>query len=435
MNTLEQKPVLVFQSPLFTQSGYGHRGLDIARCLLRIGKWDLKIVPTRWGGTPNINIEELIKTDKELSELVNRILKTNLTEQPEIYIQHTIPNEFQAPAKFNIGLTAGIETTIPHGEWIEGLNRMDFNIVSSEFGKQVFKSVEYKKKDQNGNETPFKMTTPMEVLFEGVDTTVYRKSTTASTSVDDVLSSIKEDLCVLFVGHWLQGELGADRKDVGMLIRTFSEAFKNKKVAPALILKTSSGGFSHMDKEELLKKIKLAQSGIEGNLPNVYLLHGELTDEEMNDLYNHPKVKAHVSFTHGEGYGRPLLEASLSGKPVIASAWSGHLDFLDKDLSVLLAGDLKPVHQSAVNDWIVKEAQWFNVNYSSAARTFVDVYDNYDKYLSKSEKQAKINAEKFSMDKMQKSLDELLTKNVPVFPKKQRIVLPKLKKVELPTLS
>ncbi len=434
MTTTDKKPVLVFQSPLFTQSGYGHRGLDIARCLLRLNKWDLKIVATRWGGTPTINIEELIKTDKELSELVNRVLRVNLTEQPEIYIQHTIPNEFQTPAKFNIGITAGIETTIPRGEWVEGLNKMNFNIVSSNFAKDVFKSVEYKRKDQSGNESPLRMTSPMEVIFEGADINVYKKSSKVSSSdVVDVLSGIKEDFSFLFVGHWLQGDIGADRKDVGMLIKTFTEAFKNKKNAPALILKTSLGGFSHMDKEEVLKKIKSCQDNIDGVLPKVYLLHGELTDEEMNDLYNHPKVKAHVSFTHGEGYGRPLLEASLSGKPVIASDWSGHKDFLNKEYSVLLPGEVKQIHPSAANEWIIKESSWFNVNYSFAARALNDVFENYPKYLSKADKLAKENSEKFSLEKMQKELDSLLTKIIPEFPKKQQIVLPKLKKVELPT--
>lgn len=432
MNTLEKKPILVFQSPLFTQSGYGHRGLDIARCLLRLNKWDLKIVPTRWGTTSNINLEELIKTDSELSQLVDRILRTPLTEQPEIFIHHTIPNEFQSPAKFNIGITAGIETTIPRGEWIEGLNRTNLNIVSSQFGKNVFSAIEFRKKDQTGAESLLKMTTPMEVLFEGADISVYRKSDGKSIDVAEVLSGIKEDFSFLFVGHWLQGGIGADRKDVGMLIKTFSETFKNRKNAPALILKTSHGGVSHMDKEEVLKKIKQCQSDIEGTVPNVYLLHGELSDSEMNDLYNHPKIKAHVSFTHGEGFGRPLLEASLSGKPVIASDWSGQKDFLNKEYSTLIPGEVKQVHPSAVNDWIVKESSWFVVNYSSAARILNDVFENYPKYLSKAEKLAKENSEKFSLDKMQKELDSLLTKHLPNFPKKQQIVLPKLKKVELP---
>ena len=47
----------------------------------------------------------------------------------------------------------------------------------------------------------------------------------------------------------------------------------------------------------------------------------------MNELYNHPKVKAMVSMTKGEGYGRPLAEFGLSKKPIIASGWSGQCRF------------------------------------------------------------------------------------------------------------
>jgi hypothetical protein len=111
--------------------------------------------------------------------------------------------------------------------------------------------------------------------------------------------------------------LGHDRKDVGMLIKTFCETFKGKSNKPALILKSSGAGYSILDREEILKKIN--QIRTDDSLPNVYLLHGSITNEEMNGLYNHPKVKTMVSFTHGEGYGRPLAEFATSEKPIIAT--------------------------------------------------------------------------------------------------------------------
>ena len=113
--------------------------------------------------------------------------------------------------------------------------------------------------------------------------------------------------------------MGEDRKDIGMLLRVFYNLFKDKKDAPALILKTSGASFSVIDRNETMKKIDTIKKTIKAKkLPNVYLIHGDLSDKEMNQLYNHPKVKAHVTFTHGEGFGRPLLEASFSGKPILA---------------------------------------------------------------------------------------------------------------------
>jgi glycosyltransferase involved in cell wall biosynthesis len=426
----EIKPVMVVQSPLFTRSGYGAHALDIVRCLHRWDKYDLKIVPTRWGGCPQLNLDEMTKTDAELRQLLGKVLSQPLTEQPEVFIQITIPNEFQTPAKFNIGITAGIETTLPRGEWLEGLNRMNYNIVPSTFTKSVFSAVKYKKKDQQGRESDLAMEKPMDVIFEGADTDIYKKNAPKEPEIEKIFEGIKEDFVFLFVGHWLQGELGEDRKNVGRLVRTFSEVFKNRPDAPALVMKTSGAGFSVMDRQEMLKKIKHAQSTVVGKVPNVYLVHGDLTDKEMNALYNHSKVKAHVSFTKGEGFGRPLLEASLSGKPVIAPAWSGHCDFLNKDLAVLLPGELTPVHPSTINDWIIENSKWFSVNNSVAAKVLNDVFTNYDKYLPNAEKLRKENAEKFSLKAMEKVLIETLEKAIPAFPTRKKLVLPKFKKKE-----
>ena len=152
---------------------------------------------------------------------------------------------------------------------------------------------------------------------------------------------IKEDFCFLYTGHWLPGKIGEDRKNIATLIKTFLETFKGSgRKKPALILKTSMVNYSLLDKEEVLKRINHIIKSLNGNLPNIYLLHGEMTDEEMNQLNNDPKVKAFISFTKGEGYGRPLAEAAITGKPVITTNWSGHVDFIRPEYNVLIGGQL-----------------------------------------------------------------------------------------------
>ena len=419
------KPVCVVQGPVQTRSGYGDHARDIVRSLIKYGKYDVKLVPMPWGSCPKTALDSDTEENKDLK---SRFV-TQLSSQPDIHIQISIPNEFQPQGKYNIGITAGIETTLCRGEWIEGLNRMDLNIVPSHHSKNVFTSIKFKKKLKTGQETDLVVSKPLEVLFEGSDTKIYSSKNKIAKSVTNLLSDIPEEFCFLFVGHWMQGRLGSDRKDVGMLIKTFSEVFKNQKNAPALVLKSSGASFSEVDKNELLGKIASIQGNIAGDLPNVYLIHGEFTDDEINSLYNHPKVKSHVSFTHGEGYGRPLQEASLSGKPVVCSNWSGPQDFLDKDLAVLLPGEVKPLPSDAVNEWLVKESSWFNVNYSAAAQVLIDIHKNYDKYLSKSKKLAKKNEVEFSLDKMDTDFATMLDKYVPEMTVSQPINLPKLKKM------
>jgi glycosyltransferase involved in cell wall biosynthesis len=155
----------------------------------------------------------------------------------------------------------------------------------------------------------------------------------------------------------------------------------------------------------------------------------------MNCLYNHPKVKAHISFTKGEGFGRPLAEAALTSKPILASNWSGHLDFLSSETSVLLEGQLTNVHPSAQWKGVINEgSQWFAVDYSKASGYMKDVFKNYKSYLEKSRKTYHHIKTNFSFDVMKEQLAKYMN-TLPEFPKQVQLKLPQLKKIELPKLK
>lgn len=434
------KPICVFQSPIWTRSGYGDWALAIAKSLLRYDKFELAIVPTPWGACSKKNLEEEI-TDPEGLQLLNRVLKQPLQKQPEIFMHCTIPNEFAAPAKFNIGLTAGIETTVPKPEWLEGLNRMNLNIVTSRHAKDVFDKASYMKKNPGGSSAPLNSVKPTEVLFWGADTKVYHKTTDKIQSVEEAMSDIPESFAFLFVGQWTNGNMAADRKGIGFLIKTFLETFRDVKNAPCLIIKTSGAQLCIMDKYDCIAKINDVTGMVKNQFPTsvfpkVYLLHGELTDVEMNALYNHEKVKVHVSFTHGEGYGHPLLLSTLSGKPLLTPKWSGHLDFLNPSYARFFDGKLVPIPGEAVNEWFVSGAQWFEVDYSAAGQKMKNYFNNYGgAILDDAEALRKENAEKYSIEAMDKAFHALLDKYVPQFASEQTIVLPKLKKLNLPKLA
>lgn len=428
------KPMFVISAPVDTYSGYGARSRDLVKAIIELDKYDVKIAPQMWGGTPWGFIED----NPEWSFLKDHFLTSpQLPKQPEIWMQITIPSEFQRVGKFNIGVTAGVETTLSPGDWIEGINRMDLTLTSSEHSKQTFITTILSKVDQRTNQQigEVKVEKPLEVLFEGADTNVYKPiSKDEITNID--LSDIKESFAYLFVGHWINGEVGEDRKNVGLLIKAFYELFKNKKNKPALILKTSQVGSSYMDRDEILKKINFIKTTVNStDLPNVYLLHGEFSDSEMNELYNHSKVKAMVSLTKGEGFGRPLLEFSLTKKPIITTGWSGHIDFLKSNMSILLPGTLTQVHPSAANQWLIKESQWFSVDTGQMGAYLKDVFENYKNYTEKAKMQSSYSKNNFSFEKMKDKVDELFTKYIPEFPKQVELKLPQLKKIELPKLK
>ena len=410
------KPLLVVTGPVTTRSGYGSHSRDLVRALVAMDKFEIHINSLKWGNCPMNALNEEDPNDKLI---IDRIMTDgNLSRQPEIHIQVSVPNEFTPMAKYNIGVTAGIETTSPKPEWIEGLNRMDMNIVPSTFTKKVFEGCRYDVMDEKTKQKAgeLKLEKPMEVLFEGTDTNIFKKISEFSKDFADEMKSIPESFIFLYTGHWLQGKLGQDRKDTGMLVKTFLETFKNKPKRPALLMKTSGATFSIMDRNEIKQKIEDIKMTVTGDLPNIYFLHGDLTDEEMNELYNYPKVKAHISFTHGEGFGRPLLEATLSEKPVAVSNWSGHLDFLNNKLAILLEGALVDVPKSGLSkDYRVDGAKWFTVNYQYASRILIDIFKNYRKYTLNAKKLAIGNRGKYSLNSMTKKFDRILVKYLPKF--------------------
>jgi hypothetical protein len=163
------KQLLVISCPVETMSGYGARSRDIVKALLKYDKYDVKIISQRWGNTAwnalDVNNEE----DKKIIDCIWK--QPQLPKQPDVWIQITVPNEFQPVGKFNIGITAGIETTICDPSWIEGLNRMNLNLVSSEHAKRVFEQSVFEKRNNQTNqvEVVIKLEKPIEVLFEGAD--------------------------------------------------------------------------------------------------------------------------------------------------------------------------------------------------------------------------------------------------------------------------
>ncbi len=428
------KKFVVVMGPVATRSGYGNHTRDIVRSLIDSDKYEIQIVSMPWGACP------MTALDPEAhQEIISRIANANITRQPDIHIQVSVPNEFQSHGKYNIGITAGIETTVCAPQWIEGCNRMDKIITVSEHSKKVFQDCAFDRVDEKTKQKvgELRLEKPIEVLFEGVDLDIFHKTNDIEKSIITEMKDVKEKFCFLFLGHWLRGDIGQDRKDIGMLIKTFAEAFKHTSGTkkPALILKTSGATFSIMDRDDIMNKISSILAPYGNKAPNVYLLHGDMTEAEINSLYNHPKVKTMVSLTKGEGFGRPLLEFSLSKKPIIVSGYSGHMDFLNPEFNVMLKGSLTNVHKSAaVPKMILEDSKWFSPAHPEVGKAFVDTFENYKKYQELGKRQAHLSKTKFSWEAMHAKFDGLLSEYLDKLPKEVPLNIPKmnLPKLKLP---
>jgi glycosyltransferase involved in cell wall biosynthesis len=407
---------VVISSPVVTQSGYGHHAREVIKQFIdkRSSEWDIKLISMPWGHTPY--------TYPIPADWRARVIGLPLQSQPDVWVQITVPNEFQPVGKYNIGVTAGTEGDICNPEWIDRINAMQLIIVPTEFTKQTFETTA----KQSGK----MITTNIQVVSEYFDDQVYNNKN-ITTSVYG-LDEIEESEVFLSVGHWLQGQIGEDRKNISGLVHCFFNTYKDKKKQPALILKTSGATYSVTDRFEIENKIQQIRdmfSADKDKLPNVYLLHGDLTNAEMNALYNHKKVKAMITFTKAEGFGRPLLEFATTGKPIIAPHYSGQADFLKKDFICALPGQLTNIHPSAANNFLLKEAKWFTPDYIYAGKMMQDVLKNYEKWKGLAKRQRYFVNSNFTETAVAKRYDTLLQEidsKLEAIPQQVELKLPKL---------
>ena len=237
------KPSFYISCPFDTYSGYGARSRDIVKAIIDLDRYDVKLLSQMWGSTSwgfiNDNPEWAFLKDYAIPGFDAREVK------PDIWMQITIPNEFQPLGKYNIGCTAGIESTGCDAKWVEGLNRMDMNWVSSNHSKKVFEGVKLlilwiikpTKKELTGN-VQLKLNKPMFTVFEGADLDVYKHIESKDITFD--LSEIKESIFIFIC--WVIGckvLLGHDRKNVGLTVKGISlKHLKiSKSTTPALLLK------------------------------------------------------------------------------------------------------------------------------------------------------------------------------------------------------
>ena len=431
------KRSVVMIAPFNTRSGYGDHARSIYYSIMDREDLDIKCIDVKWGSTPRNHLRPEVKRHQKL--LSSFTTQDKITSQPDVLIDIRIPNEFMDGGKVNIGITAGVETNVVSPEFLAGMNKMSLNIVPSKFTAETFNKTTYDKMEdkpdgQKEKVGEIKNEKPIAVLFEGVDTDAYcpkQKHELDKGLRNELDKLIKEDFAYLHVGQWGQQGFGEDRKNIGVLIKSFLKAFSNIPNPPALVLKTNGANFSVLDKVDIKKRIQSVKDMFEGvDLPNIYLIHGDLTIEEMSTLYNHPKIAAFITCTHGEGFGRPMLEASCCDLPVIASKWSGHMDFLTDSESMLIDGFIKPVPKSAL--WkpiIVEPSKWFDVNEADVVRKIRTFHKKRKLIQKKATRLGKANRRKFSLTAMAIEFNKIIDQALQSVPQPVSLKLPKLKKV------
>lgn len=435
------KPLVVFQSAAFSNSGYGRYSLDIAKILLRYCKkkdWNLKLIPHQWGSCSSRDVNE-ISSDPESLELMQLILRENLNRKPDVWFQVSLPCDFRPNGNFNIGGSAFIETSQAPGNFLDSMNTMNLNIVMSKFNIDVATKTEYLKKNPNGSSEPLKLNRPIETLMWGQDDKLFANIEPVP-SIDEELAKIPETFAFFYSGMW-GGNMNSDRKNTGRLIETFLKTFAGVENPPCLILKTNGPLIGIPDRADCINKLNEITNMVKNqmpnvNLPNVYLLYGQLSEKEMVYIHSHEKVKVFISLSFGESWAGSTLASTFALKPTLVPNWSGPLDYMNPEYADFFEGKLVEVHPEATNDWVLKGSHWFEVDYAAASEKMKNYFFNYSQErIDKAIKLGLENREKFNLKKMEERLFELLDKYVPEIARQQSIVLPKLRKISLPSLK
>tara|TARA_Y100000310_G_scaffold140722_1_gene140136 strand:- start:1077 stop:2333 length:1257 start_codon:yes stop_codon:yes gene_type:complete len=395
---------VIVKGPALSQSGYGEHTRFVLRSLRsRPDLFDVYFININWGQT------SWIYEDSEERRWMDFLLGKTIQHAKQggsfdISLQVTVPNEFEPMAPINIGVTAGIETTKIAPQWVEKSMHMDKIIVVSEHAKYGFDNTEYPATNNDtGKEIIAKVTCPVEVVGYPV-----KHIEPAEIKLD-----LKYDFNFLTVGTWIV------RKNLENTIKWFVEEFFEKEVG--LIVKTSLAknclrdrDFTHNRLKELLKEYGDRKC-------QVYLLHGDMSEQEMTALYQHPKVKAMVSASHGEGFGLPLFEAVYNALPIIAPNWGGQVDFLhmpvkdkkgkkkNKAMFTDVAYDIRPIQASAHWEGVIqKDSMWCFPKEWNFKKSMRLLQKNYGSAKSQAKKLQKWIVEDFEESKQyQKFCDEV----------------------------
>ena len=399
------KKVLII-GPLLSISGYGYHSRQVFDYFYNKENTDVSCVILPWGNTSwfvNENLE---------NGLIKKIISCSVASQSlvqksfDLGVHIQLPNEWNTQfATKNIGVSAFVETSSCNPEWLKSIFTMDHVIVPSSFTKNVIINT------TNDENVKQQLNNNISVIPEyyHVDFDLLQKQKT--NNITEILDNTKTSFNFLTVGQLTSEDASCDRKNLVSTIKYFCNHYKDDE-EKGLIVKTSSGRATTKDKEKTRKAFSEIMNSIgkdKKSFPRVYLLQGEFTPLEMYSLYTHPKTKCYLSLTRGEGYGLPLLESARCGLPIIATNWSGHLDFL-KDKFTKIDFDLQNIPNRRIDNSIfIQNTKWAEVRESSVYKSFNDITNNYEKSLQLSNSLKSEIKKDFSRKNIVSLYDDLLT--------------------------
>jgi glycosyltransferase involved in cell wall biosynthesis len=148
-----------------------------------------------------------------------------------------------------------------------------------------------------------------------------------------------------------------------------------------------------MPQARLVVKLQQSNPGVWRSDEKVIVLSGPFTDPQINALYELANV--YVSPHHGEGWGLTLSDAILFGKPTLATGYSGNLEFMTRENSILLDFSEEYIREEDCFGYFHSGMRWAYPNEDDLGKKMVELYENHEstaiaKMVSKAREDVKI---------------------------------------------
>jgi glycosyltransferase involved in cell wall biosynthesis len=394
-------------APLMTRSGYGEHARFVVDSLMTDDRFDIYVNPIKWAltdwafkGSNKVGMYEY---------LIDKYYR-DTEKNYDFVIAVTTPPEY-GPYFFNddnihgvsgqcfIGIMAGMEADKANPAFVEPCEKADKIIVPSQHAKESLDKME------QVFQTAF---TEEAFAKSGIATPIDVVSYPVVLSKEENIQELELNLETKF-NFLTVAQLGP-RKNIEPLIKWFCEEFKNDDVG--LVLKVNVANDTRKDFYATKNGLNLLVKNLapEDRKCKVYMIHGNMTRDEMNSLYTHPEIHQFVTTTHGEGFGLPMFEAAYNGLPVCAPGWSGHMDFLTRDGNEYydkIKYDLEPIHQDMIEmmpEMATAEMKWAYPREKSFKKVVRNAYTNHKYKKTRAQKLQTILIDDLSLHNQYKEM-------------------------------
>jgi len=360
---------IIINAPIHSRSFYGMKSRELIKAILVLRpEWNIRI----------FNYDENNVRNDFIDNDIDFLIQSYDESTPDIWIQIGNPLEYIRKGIKNIGITYSYDFN-PIDKFILGCDNMDLIVTYSKYSADMMQSFE-RKIDANNS---IKITTPIIILPE-YSSIACNKALMDNKNNSTLLNDIDTPWNFIVDGYWETTDPidfgGRNKDNIGFIITNFLSTFSNTDINIGLILKVHGNIPSNIDRINLEKKIAGYYNGVKGSNAKIYLINGDLNEEDTWKLYSDSKIKAMISIPQRSDTVHNEIEFAFStGKPIIYSNYAAQKEYLSYKGNIEINGDIKQINGGGpmiVDSYSVELKLSMYEMYHHYNDLMIDSYDN-----------------------------------------------------------